>query len=261
MRSLSIASTGMLAQQLNVEVISNNIANMNTTGYKRQRAEFQDLLYQNMNRTGAQSSDAGTVVPTGVQVGVGVRTAAVYRINDQGNVISTDNTFDLAIQGPGFLKVQLPSGEDSYTRAGSLQLSPDGTIVTSQGYTVQPAITIPQDAVDVTINANGEVFAKIDGQVNPQNVGQLELSIFFNDAGLEGIGDNLFLETPASGPASDGAPGADGYGKILQGFLETSNVNPVQEVTSLIQAQRAYEMNSKVISTSDEMMRTMSTLR
>ncbi len=261
MRSLSIASTGMLAQQLNVEVISNNIANMNTTGYKRQRAEFQDLLYQNMNRTGAQSSDAGTVVPTGVQVGVGVRTAAVYRINDQGNVISTDNTFDLAIQGPGFLKVQLPSGEDSYTRAGSLQLSPDGTIVTSQGYTVQPAITIPQDAVDVTINANGEVFAKIDGQVNPQNVGQLELSIFFNEAGLEGIGDNLFLETPASGPASDGAPGADGYGKILQGFLETSNVNPVQEVTSLIQAQRAYEMNSKVISTSDEMMRTMSTLR
>ena len=261
MRSLSIASTGMLAQQLNVEVISNNIANMNTTGYKRQRAEFQDLLYQNMNRTGAQSSDAGTVVPTGVQVGVGVRTAAVYRINDQGNVISTDNTFDLAIQGPGFLKVQLPSGEDSYTRAGSLQLSPDGTIVTSQGYTVQPAITIPQDAVDVTINANGEVFAKIDGQVNPQNVGQLELSIFFNDAGLEGIGDNLFLETPASGPASDGAPGADGYGKILQGVLETSNVNPVQEVTSLIQAQRAYEMNSKVISTSDEMMRTMSTLR
>ena len=261
MRSLSIASTGMLAQQLNVEVISNNIANMNTTGYKRQRAEFQDLLYQNMNRTGAQSSDAGTVVPTGVQVGVGVRTAAVYRINDQGNVISTDNTFDLAIQGPGFLKVQLPSGEDSYTRAGSLQLSPDGTIVTSQGYTVQPAITIPQDAVDVTINANGEVFAKIDGQVEPQNVGQLELSIFFNEAGLEGIGDNLFLETPASGPASDGAPGADGYGKILQGFLETSNVNPVQEVTSLIQAQRAYEMNSKVISTSDEMMRTMSTLR
>ncbi len=261
MRSLSIASTGMLAQQLNVEVISNNIANMNTTGFKRQRAEFQDLLYQNMNRTGAQSSDAGTVVPTGVQVGVGVRTAAVYRINDQGNVISTENTFDLAIQGPGFLKVQLPSGEDSYTRAGSLQLSPDGTIVTSQGYTVQPAITIPQDAVDVTINANGEVFAKIDGQVNPQNVGQLELSIFFNDAGLEGIGDNLFLETPASGPASDGAPGADGYGKILQGFLETSNVNPVQEVTSLIQAQRAYEMNSKVISTSDEMMRTMSTLR
>ena len=261
MRSLSIASTGMLAQQLNVEVISNNIANMNTTGFKRQRAEFQDLLYQNLNRTGAQSSDAGTVVPTGVQVGVGVRTAAVYRINDQGNVISTDNTFDLAIQGPGFLKVRLPSGEDSYTRAGSLQLSPDGTIVTSQGYTVQPAITIPQDAVDVTINANGEVFAKIDGQVDPQNVGQLELSIFFNDAGLEGIGDNLFLETPASGPASDGAPGADGYGKILQGFLETSNVNPVQEVTSLIQAQRAYEMNSKVITTSDEMMRTMSTLR
>lgn len=261
MRSLSIASTGMLAQQLNVEVISNNIANMNTTGYKRQRAEFQDLLYQNLNRTGAQSSDAGTVVPTGVQVGVGVRTAAVYRINDQGNVISTDNTFDMAIQGPGFLKVQLPSGEDSYTRAGSLQLSPDGTIVTSQGYTVQPAITIPQDAVDVSINANGEVFVKIDGQVDPQNVGQLELSIFFNEAGLEGIGDNLFLETPASGPASDGAPGADGYGKILQGFLETSNVNPVQEVTSLIQAQRAYEMNSKVISTSDEMMRTMSTLR
>jgi len=254
MRSLSIAATGMLAQQLNVEVISNNIANLNTTGYKRQRAEFQDLLYQNLRRTGATSSDTGTVVPAGVQVGIGVRAGAVYRINEQGNLQSTDNTFDVAIQGNGFFRVLLPNGEIAFSRAGSFQLSPTGQVVTQDGYVVQPGITVPQDATDVAINATGEVQVKTAGQVTPQVVGQLELAIFFNEAGLEAIGDNLFLETPASGAAAVGTPGAAGYGTLRQGFLETSNVNPVQEITNLITAQRAYEMNSKVITTSDEML-------
>lgn len=261
MRSLNIAATGMLAQQLNVEVISNNIANMNTTGFKRQRAEFQDLLYQDMRRVGSASSDTGTIVPAGVQVGVGVKTAAVYRITEQGNLVSTENTYDLAIQGKGFFNINLPNGDTAYTRAGSLSLSPDGQIVTADGYTVVPGITIPADAISVTINASGEVLAKIQGQVVPQNVGQFTLSNFANEAGLESIGDNLFLETPASGAANEGTPGTVGYGTILQGFLETSNVNVVQEVTNLITAQRAYEMNSKVIETSDEMMRSLSQMR
>jgi len=261
MRSLSIASTGMLAQQLNVEVISNNIANMNTTGYKRQRAEFHDLLYQNLKRVGSSSSDQGTIVPAGVQVGLGVRTASVYRISEQGNLVSTDNSYDLAISGRGFFRVRLPTGEDSYTRAGSFQLSAQGQIVTSEGYTVSPGITIPAAATQVTISQTGEVQAKIAGQVTPQVVGQLELYAFSNEAGLEAIGDNLLLETPASGNAQVGVPGAAGYGSVRQGFLETANVNPVTEITALITAQRAYEMNSKVISASEEMLGTISNLR
>lgn len=261
MRSLSIAATGMLAQQLNVEVISNNIANMNTTGYKRQRAEFQDLLYQNLRRVGATSSDTGTIVPSGVQIGVGVKTAAVYRITEQGNVVSTGNTLDLAIQDRGLFRIELPSGEDGYTRAGAFQLSPDGEIVTTDGFTVAPGIAIPQDAVDISISATGDVQVKIAGQVDPLNVGQLELVTFPNVAGLEAIGDNMFLETPASGSAIVGVPGLDGVGTILQGFLETSNVNPVHEITTLITAQRAYEMNAQVITLSDEMLSTVNRLR
>ncbi len=261
MRSLNIASTGMLAQQLNVEVISNNIANMNTTAFKRQRAEFQDLLYENIRRPGAQSSDTGTIVPSGVQLGIGVRAASVYRIGEQGNMTSTQNPLDVAIQGEGYLVVDLPSGEQAYTRAGVLQLSPDGEVVTPDGFTVSPGITIPADAVDIVINANGEVQVKLDGQTETVTVGQLDMAIFFNKAGLEAIGDNLFLETPASGTANISVPGDLGYGRLLQGFLETSNVNPVEEITNLITAQRAYEMNSKVITTSDEMLRTITTLR
>ncbi len=261
MRSLSIAATGMLAQQLNVEVISNNIANMNTTGYKRQRAEFQDLLYQNLRRVGATSSDTGTIVPSGVQIGVGVKTAAVYRITEQGNVISTGNTLDLAIQDRGLFRIELPSGDDGYTRAGAFQLSPDGEIVTTDGFTVSPGIAIPQDAVDISISATGDVQVKIAGQVDPVNVGQLELVTFANVAGLEAIGDNMFLETPASGSAIVGVPGLDGVGTIMQGFLETSNVNPVHEITTLITAQRAYEMNAQVITLSDEMLSTVNRLR
>jgi len=261
MRSLNIGATGMLAQQLNVEVISNNIANMNTTGFKRHRAEFQDLLYQNLRRVGSASSDAGTIVPTGVQLGLGVKSAAIYRMSGQGNIMQTENPLDLAINGRGFLMVELPSGETAYTRAGSLQLSPDGDIVTADGYVVQPGITVPSDAVAISVNESGEVYVDLDGQVAPVRVGQLELANFANEAGLDEIGQNLLLETAASGTASVATPGSAGFGKIVQGALETSNVNVVSEITSLITAQRAYEMNSKVIESSDEMMRTVTQLR
>ncbi len=261
MKSLSIASTGMLAQQMNVEVIANNIANLNTTAFKRQRAEFQDLLYQNLNRVGAQSSDAGTITPTGIQLGVGVKTGAIYRITEQGNMISTGNSLDIAVNGRGYFRISLPNGDDAYTRAGSFQLSPQGVMVTAEGYQVQPGVTIPQDAVDVTINEQGEVQVKLAGQVTPSIAGSLELAIFPNEAGLEAIGGNMLLETPASGAASVGAPKSPGFGAVLQGFLETSNVNAVTEITNLITAQRAYEMNSRVIATADEMMSAVSNLR
>jgi flagellar basal-body rod protein FlgG len=261
MRSLNIAATGMLAQQLNVEVISNNIANMNTTAFKRQRAEFQDLLYQSEERVGSTSSDTGTIVPSGVQLGVGVKAAAVYKITEQGNLTSTGNAYDLAIQGKGFFQVTLPDGSIAYTRAGALQLSPTGEIVTPAGYSVGPGLTVPANTSSVTINKSGEVLAKVAGQVTPQNVGQFAMSNFANESGLENLGDNLMLETPASGTPVQGVPGTSGFGTILQGFLETSNVNVVQEVTNLITAQRAFEMNSRVIETSDQMMQTVTQIR
>ena len=261
MKSLSIAATGMLAQQLNVEVISNNIANMNTTGYKLQRAEFQDLLYQNVEQIGSASSDAGTLVPSGIQVGVGVKTGSVYRITSQGELVSTENSLDLAIQGKGYFQVDLPDGNQAYTRAGTFQLSPTGEIVTSDGFVVSPGVVVPEDAVSVTININGEVQVKLAGQVDPQTVGQLELYIFPNEAGLEAIGDNLLVESTSSGTGTAGTPGGAGFGTVLQGFLETSNVNSVAEITNLITAQRAYELNSKVITTSDEMMQTVNQMR
>jgi len=261
MRSLSIAATGMLAQQLNVDVISNNIANMNTTAFKRRRAEFADLLYQDLRQVGSASSDTGTIVPSGVQVGVGVKPTAIYRISEQGNMQSTDNPLDLAIQGRGYFEVELPSGDIGYTRAGALQRSSDGTVVTADGYVVMPGITIPDNAVSITINATGEIFAQIDGQVAPQNLGQFELATFPNEGGLQAIGDNLFTETEASGSAIVATPGSAGFGTVQQGFLETSNVNVVSEITDLIRAQRAYEMNSKVIQASDEMMGTLTQLR
>jgi flagellar basal-body rod protein FlgG len=261
MRSLAIGATGMLAQQLNVEVISHNIANMNTTAYTRRRVEFQDLLYQNLRRTGSQSADDGSLVPVGVQVGLGVKTAAVYRITSQGNLTQTGNSLDTAINGRGYFQIALPNGDTAYTRAGAFQLSDDGTIVTVDGFAAEPNITIPEDAIDVTINASGEVLVTVDGQVEPQNVGQFQLATFANEAGLLAIGENLFLETPASGTPTTGVPASDGFGKMQQGFLETSNVNVVEEVTNLITAQRAYEMNSKVIETSDQMMSTISNIR
>jgi flagellar basal-body rod protein FlgG len=254
MRALSIAATGMLAQQTNVEVIANNLANMNTAGFKRQRAEFQDLLYQNVEQPGAQSSDSGTVVPSGIQLGAGVRTAAVYRVTSQGDLQSTSNPYDLAIQGPGYFRIQQPDGTDAYTRAGAFSLSPEGQLVTDKGYTVAPGIAIPANAIAVSVNAQGQVSAQIPGQTQPQTLGQLELVRFPNEAGLSAQGGNLFMETPASGSPQAGLPGSAGYGTIQQSFLETANVNPVEEITSLITAQRAYEMNSKVITAADEML-------
>jgi flagellar basal-body rod protein FlgG len=261
MRSLSIASTGMLAQQLNVETISNNIANMNTTAFKRQRAEFQDLLYQSQRRVGASSSDNNTIVPAGVQVGLGVKAAAVYRITEQGNLTTTGNVLDLALQGRGYFTVELPSGDTAYTRAGSFQLSSEGKIVTADGYPVRGAGTIPRDATEVQVNANGEVLVKQAGQSTFNRVGQFELATFANEAGLNSLGSNLFQNTAASGDAVTGTAGRQGFATVLQGFLETSNVNTVSEITNLITAQRAYEMNSKVIQASDEMLNTLNQLR
>ncbi len=261
MRSLDIAGTGMQAQQTNVEVISNNIANMTTTGFKRRRAEFQDLIYQNLRRVGSNSSDSGSVVPSGAQVGLGVKTAAIYRINEQGNLQQTSNSLDMAVRGNGYFQVTLPSGETAYTRDGTFALSPEGQIVTSDGYVVQPGITIPSNATNVAINAAGQVQVTLDGQTAPQTVGTLQLAAFPNDAGLDAQGDNLFLQSGASGNAVTGTPGAPGFGSVLQGFIETSNVNVVSEITNLITAQRAYEMNSKVITASDQMLSTLTNLR
>jgi len=257
MRSLSIGATGMLAQQLNVEVISNNIANLTTSGFKRQRAEFQDLLYQNYRRVGSTSSDAGTIVPSGIQIGAGVKTSAVYRIHEQGNLNVTDNSLDLAINGQGYFQIEMPDGTTAYTRAGSFQLNPEGTIVTSDGYTLVPGIVIPADAVTITINGEGSVQINDD----PAPIGQLQLANFPNEAGLESVGNNLLRETPASGAPAVANPGTIGYGRIIQGSVEMSNVNIVQEITSLISAQRAYEMNSKVISTTDQMMNSVTQMR
>lgn len=257
MRSLNIAASGMMAQQLNVDVTSHNLANMTTTGYKRQRAEFQDLIYQNLKRVGSNSSDVGTIVPTGIQVGLGVKAGAIYRNHIQGTVQNTNNALDLAIQGKGYFIVEDPEGNEVYTRDGTFQLSPDGDIVTADGYTVQPGLTVPEDALGISVNKFGEVEVTLAGQVDPINIGQLEMVTFINDAGLEAIGDNFFRETPASGDPIEGIPGEEGFGSILQGYVENSNVDPVEEITRLIVAQRAYEMNAKVITASDEMLQSL----
>ena len=261
MRSLDIASTGMQAQQTNVDVISNNLANMTTTGFKRRRTEFQDLIYENMRRVGSNTSDSGTVVPAGAQVGLGVRTAAIYRINEQGTLQQTSNSLDLAIRGNGYFPVTLPSGETAYTRDGTFGLSPDGTVVTADGYPIAGGITVPPNATAVTISANGAVQASLDGQTAPQTVGTIQLATFPNETGLDAQGDNLFLQSGASGNAVTGNPGSPGFGSVLQGFVESSNVNVVTEISNLITAQRAYEMNSRVITTSDQMLSTLTNLR
>jgi flagellar basal-body rod protein FlgG len=248
MRALSTAATGMAAQQLNVEVISNNIANMNTIGYKRQRAEFQDLLYQDQEQVGSQSDASGTIVPTGLQIGSGVKAGSIYRITQQGSMTQTSNPLDLAIQGVGYFQVQMPSGETAYTRAGNLSVNNAGQIVTDQGYTVLPQITVPSGATNIVISQSGLVQATLPSQATPQTLGQFELASFVNEPGLEGLGDNLWQVS--------GLPAANGFGTLLQGYTEASNVDAVSEVTSLIAAQRAYEMNSKVVTTADQMLAT-----
>ncbi|MCH8488903.1 MAG: flagellar basal-body rod protein FlgG [Oceanicaulis sp.] len=261
MRALSTAATGMEAQQLAVEVIAHNLANMNTTAFKRQRAEFQDLLYQTQRQPGAASSDAGTIVPTGVQVGLGVNAGSVYRITEQGSLSQTTNPYDVAISGDGYFRIQLPNGGDAYTRAGNFSLSPEGEMVTSEGYRVEPGIVVPLEARQMVVTQQGQVQVLLDGEAEPQVVGQLELVIFANEAGLEQIGGNLLLESAASGAPQPGVPGDPGFGVIRQGFIESSNVDAVTEVTALIKAQRAYEMNARVISAADEMLAASSNLR
>ncbi|WP_337187846.1 flagellar basal-body rod protein FlgG [Phenylobacterium sp.] len=256
MQALRTAATGMAAQQLNVEVISNNIANMNTVAFKRQRAEFQDLLYQTLAAAGTQSSDQGTIVPTGVQIGAGVKAGAVYRVGMQGSLTRTDNPYDLAIDGRGFFQVLTPSGEIAFTRAGNFSVNDQGQLVTQDGYQIEPAITIPADAIQVSVSKSGQVEVIQAGQTAPNVVGVIELATFVNEGGLSAMGGNLFRETAASGAPTNGTPGSVGIGTLTQGYTEASNVDAVAEITALIVAQRAYEMNSKVISTADDMLAT-----
>jgi len=261
MRALSTAATGMEAQQMAVEVIANNLANMNTTAFKRQRAEFQDLLYQTLRQPGANSSDSGDIVPTGVQIGLGVTAGSIYRITEQGSLNQTSNPLDMGITGEGYFRIQLPNGGDAYTRAGNFSLSPEGELVTADGFTVMPGIVIPEEARQVVVNQQGQVQILLDGEAQPQTVGQIELVIFANEGGLEQIGGNMLLESAASGAPTPGVPGDPGYGLIRQGFVESSNVDAVTEITALIQAQRAYEMNARVISAADEMLAASANLR
>jgi len=256
MRALDIAATGMAAQELNVQVISNNIANMSTTGYKRQRAEFQDLLYEHMSRVGTQTSAQGNILPVGIDLGGGVKTVGTPRLITQGTLSQTGNTLDLAVIGDGFFKILMPDGSFSYTRDGSFKLDAQGRIVTSEGNVVQPGLTVPANSSSITINTQGQVSVTVPGSTTPTILGQLTLTRFLNEAGLQPVGQNLFLETPASGAPQDGTAAIDGYGSIQQGSLEQANVDAVTEITNLIAAQRAYEMNSKVISASDQMLQT-----
>jgi len=256
--ALDIAASGLQAQQTNVNVISNNLANISTTGYKRQIPEFRDLLYINLRRVGSTSSDTGTIVPTGIQLGLGVQTAAIHRDITQGTPNATSGSLDLSISGKGFFQITMPDGTTSYTRDGTFQLSPTGEIVTADGYPLTPNITIPPNAQSISINSSGVVEASIQGQTTPSNLGQIQLATFINENGLQATGNNLLTETEASGTPVTGTPGLDGVGTILQGFLESSNVNSVSEVTSLITAQRAYEMNTKVITAADQMLQNLS---
>jgi len=261
MRALDIAATGMMAQQMRVEVIAHNLANSNTTAYNPRRAEFADLHYQQFTRAGTISAADGTVLPTGVQLGLGVRPSAISVLLGQGALAATGGDLDIAIEGNGYLEVTLPDGRAAFTRDGALQMTGDGLIVTSDGHAVVPDITVPADARGVSINANGEIYAEFADRVEPELLGQFTLSGFTNARGLEAIGSNLYVETAASGPPLVAPPGEDGLGMLRQGYLEESTVDPVKEVTDLIKAQRGYELNSKVISAADQMLGSMVQIR
>jgi len=258
MRALTIAATGMAAQQLNVEVIANNIANINTTSFKRARAEFSDLLYQSERASGVPNSGGGNPIPEGARIGLGTRTIGVRNLHIQGPLTQTGNPLDLAINGRGWFQITGANGETLYTRAGAFNKGPNGELVTIDGNTVEPAMTFPADTLDIAVNESGEVYAKTAGAAVPQLLGQIAIVNFANDAGLEPIGNNLYRETSASGSPVAGVASDPGFGKIDQGYLEASNVDPVKEITELISAQRAYEMNSKVIQAADEMESTVS---
>ena len=252
-KALSIAATGMNAQQINLEVIANNIANINTTGFKRARAEFTDLMYENVRSQGVSRQAGLEVVPEGGKLGLGVKLAAIRDIHVQGVLTQTGNPLDIAINGKGFLQVSNANGDTLYTRAGALNLNQNGQLVNINGYLVEPQITVPAEARQISITASGQVTALLDGQVIPTELGQLTLSNFVNEAGLEPLGDNLFAATDASGTAATGVAGDPNFGTVEQGYLEASNVEAIKEITGMIQAQRAYEMNSKVIQAADEM--------
>jgi flagellar basal-body rod protein FlgG len=258
-RSLWIAKTGLDAQQTQMDVISNNLANVSTSGFKRSRAVFEDLLYQTMRQPGAQSSQQ-TSLPTGLQIGTGVRPVATERIFTQGNLQQTGNGKDVAINGAGFFQVALPDGTAGYTRDGSFQVDAQGQLVTSSGYVVQPAITIPGDAQSLTVGRDGVVTVTQPGVATPVQIGALQLTTFMNPAGLESKGENLYVETAASGTPNVNTPGSNGSGVLLQNYVETSNVNVVEEMVNMIQTQRAYEINSKAITTSDQMLAKLSQL-
>ncbi len=258
-RSLWISKTGMEAQQTQLDTISHNLANVGTNGFKRGHAVFEDLIYQNLRQAGANSSEQ-TQLPTGLQVGLGVRAVATARNFSQGNLQQTGSNLDVAIKGNGFFEIQMPDGGTAYTRDGAFQVSAQGQIVTNNGFVVQPGITIPVNAQSVTIAADGTVSVGVPGQANTQALGQLQLTSFVNPGGLEPRGQNLFSETAASGNPNTGAPGANGLGSLQQGFVETSNVNVVEELVAMIQTQRAYEINSKAIQTSDQMLQRLAQL-
>jgi flagellar basal-body rod protein FlgG len=259
-RALFTAATGMQSQQLNVDVIAHNLANVNTTGFKRSRADFQDLLYQTLRQAGASSSNQ-TEIPTGIQIGLGSRTAAVQRLALQGDFQQTQNQLDVAIDGDGFFQILRPNGDVAYTRAGAFKLDSQGRVVNSDGFPVEPEITIPSDATGITIGSDGIVSVMQPGNVTTQQVGQIRLINFANPAGLSGSGRNLFLATTASGDPIEGVPGSDGLGALSQGFLEISNVSVVEEMVNLITAQRAYEINSRAIQAADEMLQTSTNIR
>ena len=261
MRALSIAATGMSAQEQNIEVIANNVANINTTGFKRSRAEFTDLIYQTERLMGVSSRGRDATVPEGAQIGLGVRTAAIRPVQLQGSLTATGNSFDLAINGQGYFQVTTPNGDTVYTRDGALSTNATGQVVTTDGLLVSPPILVPSNALSVTVSQTGLVTAQIPGQQTPQSLGQMTLASFVNPAGLMALGNNMFQETAASGPATVGVPGDTSFGVIQQGYLEASNVDPVSEITNLISAQRAYEMNSKVIQAADQMSGTITNIR
>ncbi|WP_372884242.1 flagellar basal-body rod protein FlgG [Shimia sp.] len=261
MKTLGIAATGMLAQQTNVDVIANNIANANTTGFKSGRAAFQDLIYQTMQREGALTSEDGTARPVGTDIGLGVQAAGVVRLNSQGGLLQTENPLHMAIEGRGFFVLNRPDGSQAYTRDGGFQLSSEGQLVSLSGYEVEPAIVVPQNTRNIEINQEGLVMAYIENDPDPVELGQLTLATFLNEAGMKPIGDNLLEATTASGEATEVSPGDPGIGAVRQGYLENSNVNIIQQITDLISAQRAYEMNSKAIETADQMMSTVNQIK